>query len=121
MQVTVGITEKRMTANPLGLEAEMTVGDDQTNPYRSVAEKEEVERIEDKQRQAQDDQLFVTSFGASDTGGVDSPLESNSTVVDPTADPDPFVFDDLGLATFDLPKFDTEQPEFNLLDDGPQF
>lgn len=123
MQTSPGITQKRLTADPLGLESEMSNGPDNLNPYRSVQEREMVEEIERKEREREDSQLFKTSLGASDTGGVDHPLHSNTNVDDPTAGPDPFLFDDLQP---DLPTFGGSDP-FGLeaLDPannkGPQF
>jgi hypothetical protein len=53
-------------------------------------------------------------YGASDSGGVDSPLESNSTVDDATGNPDPFVFDDVGeqIGELRLPFADSDGPNF---------
>ena len=127
MLTSPGITEKRLSAEPLATESEATAGPSHLNPYRSVAEAELVEAIEEKERQRQDDQLFKTSNGASDTGGVAHPLHSNSNVDDPTTDPDPFLFDDLNpeLPAFgdggsDLDLFGTESiSPFN--SDGPEF
>ena len=119
MHTTPGITCQRFCQNPLGTEGELTSGPDNVNPYRSALEREEVERVRQKERQqrAGDLQLFKTSSkDAEDTGGVSHPLHSNSTVDDPTAGDDPFVFDDVG--GFELPDFDSTNP-FN--NKGPQF
>jgi len=124
MLTTPGITEKKLTANPLGLESEMTAGPSDVNPYRSVQERELVERIKEKERQRADAQLFKTGDNSGgDTGGVSHPLHSNSNVDEPTEGQDPFLFDDLNP---ELPAFGDSDPfglealsPFN--DDGPQF
>jgi|GEM_PF-4879713 len=119
MQTTPGFTSKRFCRNPLGSEGELTPGADDQNPYRSADEREEVERVAEKERKqrAGDVQLFKTSRGTEDTGGVSHPMHTNSTVNDPTEGNDPFVFDDLG-GGFKLPRLDSASP-FN--DDGPRF
>jgi len=114
MQTTPGTTCKRFCRNPLGTEGELTSGPDGANPYRSAEEREVVEQYQEKERRqrAGDVQLFKTSNKrAEDTGGISHPMHTNSTVDDPTAGDDPFVFDDLG--GFDLPTFD-EQDAPNL-------
>ena len=75
MMTTPGITQKNLTAHPLGLESEMTVGDDQTNPYNSVQEAEATREVERKQEEHEDDKLFKTG--------------------NPVGGSDPFLFDDL--------------------------
>jgi hypothetical protein len=124
MLTSPGITQKRLSAEPLATESEASAGPSHLNPYRSVREAELVEEIERKERQRQDSQLFKT--GTSDgggTGGVDHPLQSNSNVDDPTGGSDPFAFDDIDPQ---LPAFGDSDP-FGLEaldpmnDKGPQF
>jgi len=81
MQTTPGTTCKRFCRNPLGSEGELTSGPDDMNPYRSADEREEVERVAQKERQqrAGDLQLFKTSDkNAEDTGGISHPLHTNT-------------------------------------------
>jgi hypothetical protein len=119
MQTTPGTTAKRFTAEPLGTEGEFSAGPDEANPYRSATEREVVEQHQEKERlqRTGDVQLFKTSTGTDDTGGVSHPMHTNSTVNDPTEGSDPFVFDDLG-GGFELPGFENINP-FN--GDGPRF
>jgi hypothetical protein len=110
MQTTPGTTCKRFCQNPLGTEGELTPGADDQNPYRSADEREEVERVAEKERQQRqgDLQLFKTSRGTEDTGGVSHPLHTSSS-------------DDTGagdLPGFELPGLENINP-FN--NDGPQF
>jgi len=79
----------------------MTVGDDSINPHRSVREREYTEQIREKHQERADDQLFKTTRAdLVESGGVDNPRQQNARV------DDPFVFDDIGLATFNMPAFD---------------
>ncbi|WP_246985016.1 hypothetical protein [Halorientalis marina] len=111
MVCTPGITAKRFTRDPIGTEGEFSPGDDRVNPYRSVDEREEVERVKAKRdrqekRGPQRDDVISTPF-AENSGNdlVKVPIE------DPTADPDPFAFDDVSFGNMQLPG----------LGDGPRF
>jgi hypothetical protein len=81
MLPSIGITEPKISAEPLGTEGELTAGPDNINPHNSVEEKEMVETIEQKQ---QDEDLYQT---------VPATLEFD--VPNPTQDNDPFLFDDI--------------------------
>ena len=110
MLVTVGVTEPNLTSHPLGLESEMTVGDDQTNPYRSIEEAERTREVERKQKEHEDDKLFKS------VPAMNPAVASNSVVDNPTDDPDPYAFDDIG--EFELPGLEAFDPSNDL---GPQF
>ena len=81
MLPSIGITEPKITKDPLGTEGELTAGPDEINPHNSVEEKEMVEAIEEKQR---DSDLYKT-VPATLEFEFPNPIQGN----------DPFIFDDI--------------------------
>lgn len=95
MQTTPGITEPRLTKDPLGTEGELTPGPDDINPFRSVEEAEIVEEIEQKERE----RLYE--------GDTFRPPEVTvGPKLEPTKGNDPFAFDDISGSGFELPWLD---------------
>ena len=109
MKTTVGITTPRLSRHLLATEGEATPGDDRANPYRSVEEREYVERVRQKERDRRDGQLWKSGLDDAQVE-VDPPEPGVDFVIrDPTAGDDPFAFDD---AEPELPTLDFDGPQF---------
>jgi len=109
METTVGITFPRLSREPLMTEGEATPGDDRANPYRSVEEREYVERVRQKRQVREDSRLWKSGLDDAQVE-VDPPEPGVDFVIrDPTAGDDPFAFDD---AQPDLPTLDFDGPKF---------
>jgi hypothetical protein len=110
MKTTVGVTFPRLSREPLMTEGEATPGDDRANPYRSVEEREYVERVRAKERERRDGQLWKSGLDDAQVE-VDPPEPGVDFIIrDPTAgENDPFAFDD---AEPDLPTLDFDGPRF---------
>jgi hypothetical protein len=108
MRTTPGITEKRFSADPLGTEGELTDGPDDVNPFRSAEEREIVLAYRAKQKEQEE-----TDIDAMASDGPTLPF-AKPMKEDPTEDPDPFVFDDVGeqIGELRLPFADSDGPNF---------
>lgn len=107
MKTTVGITFPRLSREPLMTEGEATAGDDHANPYRSVEEREYVERVRQKERDRRDAQLWKSGMDID----PDS-IEWVASVESPTSGSNPYAFDDIDSDSFDLPTLDFDGPKF---------
>lgn len=108
MQTTPGYTPKRFSKDPLGTEGELTEGPDDANPFRSADEREIVLAYRAKREEQEQSDMELLS-GSGPTLPFAKPTKE-----DPTDDPDPFVFDDVGgeIDELQLPFAQSDGPEF---------